>query len=227
MHVQDDIWKRTAALRIHGGRIDIAASLYPMAPTPWIDLSTGINPICWPVPPLRPALFQRLPLASEITRMIAAAAEAYGCPDNAVIVPVPGSEIAIRLLPRISGARRVGILAPTYGSHAAAWRTAGAEVHELDGLPEQRRHDLEALVVVNPNNPDGRVIAQADLMAFAQAWTMTGRRLIVDEAFAEVRPGASLLSLPRLPVGTAGAALVRQVLRPRRTARRLCRRARS
>src|ERR1700753_566532 len=192
---QGEIWKRTAAVRIHGGRDDMLASLYPMAPTPWIDLSTGINPICWPVSPLPPALYQRLPLAADMTRLIDAAGGAYGCPHNVAIVRVPGSEIAIRLLPRINGAKHVGILAPTYGSHAAAWRAAGAEVHELDALPEQRRHDLEALVVVNPNNPDGRVIAQADLVAFAQAWTMTGRRLIVDEAFADVRPEASLVSL--------------------------------
>jgi cobalamin biosynthetic protein CobC len=202
MHKQDEVWNRTAALRIHGGRVDIATSLYPMAPQPWIDLSTGINPICWPVSPSPSALYQRLPLAGETARMIAAAAEAYGCPDNAAIVPVPGSEIAIRLLPRLDGAKRVGILGPTYGSHAASWRAAGAEVHEFDALPEQWRHDLEALVLVNPNNPDGRVIAQAELVAFAQAWTMTGRRLIVDEAFADVRPEASLLSLPRLPAGT-------------------------
>jgi cobalamin biosynthesis protein CobC len=202
MHKQDEIWKRAAALRIHGGRVDIAASLYPMAPRPWIDLSTGINPICWPVPTLSLASYQRLPLAAEMTRMIDAAAEAYGCPDNAAIVPVPGSEIAIRLLPKITGAKHVGILAPTYGSHAAAWRAAGAEVHELDALPEQRRHDLDTLVIVNPNNPDGRVIALPDLLAFAQPWTMTGRRMIVDEAFADVRPEASLLSLPRLPIGT-------------------------
>jgi cobalamin biosynthetic protein CobC len=202
MPKQDEMRNRTAALRIHGGRIDIAASLYPMAPGPWIDLSTGINPICWPAPPLSAALYQRLPLAAETARLVAAAAQAYGCPDNAAIVPVPGSEIAIRLLPRLNGVTRVGILAPTYGSHAAAWRAAGAEVHELDALPEQRRHDLQTLVVVNPNNPDGRVIAPAELVAFAQAWTMTGRRLIVDEAFADVRPEASLLSLPRLPAGT-------------------------
>ena len=202
MHARDDIWKRAAGLRIHGGRIDMAASLYPFAPQPWVDLSTGINPICWPVPPLPTALFQRLPLASDIARMSAAAAEAYGLPTNAAIIPVPGSEIAIRLLPRVTGAKRVGILAPTYGSHAAAWRDAGAEVYELDALPELRRHDFETLVVVNPNNPDGRTIARDDLTAFAQAWTLTGRRLIVDEAFAEMRPEESLLSLPRLPAGT-------------------------
>src|ERR1700761_5695001 len=140
---------RTAALRIHGGRIDIAASLYPLAPQPWIDLSTGINPICRPVPLLSPALYQRLPLAAGMAQLVAAAARAYGCPDNAAIVPVPGSEIAIRLLPRVGRVKRIGILGPTYGSHAAAWRAAGAEVDELDALPEPRRHDLEALVIVN------------------------------------------------------------------------------
>ena len=202
MHVRDDIGKRTAALRIHGGRIDIAASLYPFAPRPWIDLSTGINPIGWPVPQLSSALYQRLPLAADMARMTAAAAEAYGLPANAAIVPVPGSEIAIRLLPRLARAKGVGILAPTYGSHAAAWRDAGGQVNELAALPELRRHDLETLVVVNPNNPDGRTISRDDLTAFAQAWTMTGRRLIVDEAFADVQPEASLLALPRLPTGT-------------------------
>jgi cobalamin biosynthetic protein CobC len=202
MHARDEIWKRTAALRIHGGRIDVAASLYPLAPQPWVDLSTGINPICWAVPHLSSALYQRLPLAADMTRMMAAAAEAYGLPANASIVPVPGSEVAIRLLPRVARTEAVGILAPTYGSHAAAWRDGGAEVHELNALPELRRHDLETLVVVNPNNPDGRTISRADLTAFAQAWTMTGRRLIVDEAFADVRPDASLLALPKLPAGT-------------------------
>jgi cobalamin biosynthetic protein CobC len=189
-------------LRVHGGRIDLAASLYPSAPQPWIDLSTGINPICWPVPALASALYQRLPLARDMAHMTAAAAEAYGLPANATIVPVPGSEIAIRLLPRLLGAGRVGLLAPTYGSHAEAWRDAGAEVHELGALPDPDQHDLETLIVVNPNNPDGRAIARADLAAFATAWTATGRRLIVDEAFADVHSDVSLLALPQLPGGT-------------------------
>ncbi len=222
MHVRDEIWKRTAALRIHGGRIDMAASLYPFAPQPWVDLSTGINPICWPVPLLPPVLYQRLPLAADMARMTAAAAEAYGLPANAAIVPVPGSEIAIRLLPRTARAKAVGILAPTYGSHAAAWRDGGAEVHELNALPELRRHDLETLVVVNPNNPDGRTIARTDLTAFAQAWTMTGRRLIVDEAFADVRPEASLLALAEIACGHRRAALAWQILWPGRIARGFC-----
>jgi cobalamin biosynthetic protein CobC len=202
MHVRDENWKRTAELRIHGGRIDMAATLYPSAPQPWIDLSTGINPICWRVPNLAPALYQRLPLARDMAQMTAAAAEAYGLPANAAIIPVPGSEMAIRLLPRVLGRGRAGILTPAYGSYAAAWRETAGELEELAALPELRRHDLETLIVVNPNNPDGRSIARVDLAAFAQAWTVTGRRLVVDEAFADVKPDVSILALPKLPIGT-------------------------
>jgi len=201
MHSKDETGETVAELRIHGGRIDTAALLYPSAPQPWIDLSTGINPVAWPVPQIPLARYQRLPLAREMAQMTAAAADAYGLPANAAIVPVSGSELAIRLLPRMIGAGRVGILTPTYGSHAAAWRNAGAEVHEFVALPDPNIHGLQTLIVVNPNNPDGRAIARADLAAFAQAWTTAGRWLIVDEAFADVRPDVSVLAMPELPVG--------------------------
>jgi cobalamin biosynthetic protein CobC len=201
MHLKGEIGETAAELRIHGGRIDAVALLYPSAPQPWIDLSTGINSVAWPVPPIPFARYQRLPLAREMAQMTAAAAEAYGCPANAAILPVPGSEIAIRLLPRMSGHGRVGILTPTYGSHAAAWRDAGAEVHELVALPDPNIQDLQTLIVVNPNNPDGRAVTRADLAVFAKAWTATGRRLIVDEAFADVRTDVSVLAMQELPVG--------------------------
>jgi cobalamin biosynthetic protein CobC len=188
-------------LRIHGGRIDQAALLYPSAPQPWLDLSTGINPLAWPVPPIALVHYQRLPLGRELAGLATAAAEAYGRPANAAIIPLPGSEMAIRLLPRLLGPGPVGICAPTYGSHAEAWRDAGAEVHELAALPDPKRHALQTLIVVNPNNPDGRAVARADLAAFARAWTATGRRLIVDEAFADVRPDLSLMAMPELPAG--------------------------
>jgi cobalamin biosynthetic protein CobC len=118
------------------------------------------------------------------------------------MLPVPGSEIAIRLLPRMIGDGRVGILAPTYGSHASVWRAAGADVHEFAELPDPDRRDLKTLIVVNPNNPDGAIVSRADLAAFARAMTSNGGRLIVDEAFADLRPEVSLLALPELPAGT-------------------------
>jgi cobalamin biosynthesis protein CobC len=200
MRLHNELGK-SADLRVHGGRIDVAASLYPAAPQPWIDLSTGINPIAWPVPQIAIERYQRLPLASETSALTDAAADFYGLPANARIVPVPGSEIAIRLVPRLMRSERVGILTPTYGSHPAAWREAGAEVLELMALPDPERTALETLVIVNPNNPDGRVLPGAELANFANVWTEAGRRLIVDEAFAEVAEGASLLAMPELPAG--------------------------
>jgi cobalamin biosynthetic protein CobC len=201
MRSENETWARTAGLRIHGGRIDTAAQLYPSAPRPWIDLSTGINPVAYPVPQIPPALYQRLPLAREIALLTEAATDAYGLPAHAAIVPLPGSEIAIRLLPRLIGAGRVGILSPTYGSHAAAWREAGAKVQQLGTLPDPRADDLDSVIVVNPNNPDGRALSRDDLAAFAQVWCATGRRLIIDEAFADVQPDISLLALPEWPAG--------------------------
>jgi cobalamin biosynthesis protein CobC len=48
-------------------------------------------------------------------------------------------------------------------------------------------------VVVNPNNPDGRILAKNMLLALADAQRRRGGLLVVDEAFMDVGPaGASL-----------------------------------
>src|SRR6202051_5403201 len=94
MNFKDETGGTAAEVRIHGGRIDTAALLYPSAPQPWIDLSTGINPVAWPVPQIPLARYQRLPLAREIAQLTEAAGGAYGVPAKAAIVPVPGSELA-------------------------------------------------------------------------------------------------------------------------------------
>src|ERR1700730_16919388 len=91
MNLKDETGETAAELRIHGGRIDTAARLYPSAPHPWIDLSTGINPIAWPVPQIPLARYQRLPLGRELAQMTAAAAAAYALPANTAIPPAPRS----------------------------------------------------------------------------------------------------------------------------------------
>lgn len=188
----------SAILMAHGGRIDAAARLFPSAPQPWVDLSTGINPHPYPVAPLDPAVWQRLPLARDLDALTAAAAACYGRPEGLRLLPVAGSESAIRLLPRLVRAHRVGILGPTYSSHAAAWSAIGCRIAELDALPDPAA-DLDGAVVVNPNNPDGRRIAADALIDWATDWTTAGRWLIVDEAFADVVPEVSLLGRPALP----------------------------
>jgi cobalamin biosynthesis protein CobC len=168
-----------AEFRRHGGRLRAAAALFPHAPRPWIDLSTGVNPRPYPSPPVSRATLARLPDPQETAAAEAVAAEAFGAPAENVVA-VPGSEAALRLLPRLLGARTVAVAPATYSGHAEAWRAAGAGV---TADPDA----AEAWVVVNPNNPDGVNAPAGDLLASAE-----GRWTIVDEAFVDATPELSL-----------------------------------
>ena len=53
-------------------------ALFPGAPEPWLDLSTGINPVPYPCPALPPSRLARLPSAEDDRRLRAAAAAALG-----------------------------------------------------------------------------------------------------------------------------------------------------
>jgi cobalamin biosynthetic protein CobC len=64
-------------------------------------------------------------------------------------------------------------------------------VREIGGLDAIA--DAGLVVVTNPNNPDGRLLAKADLLATAKHLQSHGGMLVVDEAFMDVGPlGASL-----------------------------------
>jgi cobalamin biosynthetic protein CobC len=170
----------------HGGRLDEAAALFPQASLPWIDLSTGINPHGWAGPRADFAALQRLPDTTETAALEAAAAASFSVADPAMVAAIPGAESGLRLLPRLTGAPSVAILSPTYGGHAEAWHAAGRDIHTattLASLP-----NTAALVMVNPNNPDGRIIPAA---AITRLVTPT-RLLIVDESFIEVSPQSSV-----------------------------------
>ena len=107
----------------------------------------------------------------------------------------PGTQALIQWLPHLAPAQRVGVLGLTYGEHAGRWAAAGAHVsivHDLDALAR-----CDVAIVVNPNNPDGRLVAAADLAALAGRVGL----LVVDEAFMDVMPpGWSLV--PTLPART-------------------------
>jgi cobalamin biosynthetic protein CobC len=81
-------------------------------------------------------------------------------------------------------------VSPTYGEHAAAWRHAGHDVVEIGELPAAA--DFDAVVVTRPNNPDGRSPHRADIAALARDMQAKGGLLVVDEAFADLDPVASV-----------------------------------
>ncbi|HEX4181092.1 MAG TPA: threonine-phosphate decarboxylase CobD [Caulobacteraceae bacterium] len=172
----------------HGGQLHAAMRAWPEAPRPWIDLSTGINPRPYPAPRASRAARARLPFPEETAALEAVAAAAFGIEDPARIVATPGAEAALRLLPRILGAETAAIAGPTYASHAQAWSTAGVRlVRDADAA--------KVLVVVNPNNPDGRRYDREALVAQADGLGARGGWLIVDESFADAETGASIAAL--------------------------------
>jgi cobalamin biosynthetic protein CobC len=172
----------------HGGDLTEAIARHGGTPDTWLDLSTGINPWVWPVPENLPKdTWQRLPSRADGDALIAAARAAYGVPDGAEIVAIAGTQMAIQWLPYLAASGGVTIVGPTYGEHELAWRNAGHEVipiDRLDGFPENAVH----AVIVNPNNPDGRIVEPAVLAQLAARLKDRGGWLIVDEAFADVEP---------------------------------------
>ncbi len=186
---EDGIW--------HGGDLAQARALFPDAPEPWIDLSTGINPHPYPLPPLPLSLWRRLPGAVEEAALLQAARKAYRVPEHTEIVAAPGTQILIEMLPRLAGAGPVAVLGPTYAEHALAWRKGGHAVAEIASL--DAAGDAATLVVVNPNNPDGRIVPRERLAALAERCRARGGVLVVDEAFCDFTPEASLI--PALPEG--------------------------
>lgn len=174
---------------LHGGDLDAARAAFPLAPEPWIDLSTGINPWPYPLLAIPPTAWTRLPCRSEDEALRAAAAAYYGAPSPGHAAAAAGSQALIQLLPRLRAVGRVSVLGPTYAEHARAWAAAGHTVRLVERFADL---DGDVAVLVNPNNPDGRIVGRADLLALADRLAARGGWLVVDEAFADVAPEVSV-----------------------------------
>jgi cobalamin biosynthesis protein CobC len=189
---------------LHGGDLAAARLLFPDAPEPFLDLSTGINPNSYPLPDLSADLFARLPQAEAIAALTAAAANTYGAPSAAHVVCAPGTQILLPLVAGLVGSARAAVVTPTYSEHARAASLAGhriAELADIDAAPE-----ADLVFVTNPNNPDGRLFDKNNLIALAKRLQARNGLLVVDEAFMDVGPrDASMAS----EAGRAGVVVLR------------------
>lgn len=176
----------TGGVLLHGGDLDGARAAFPGAPLPWVDLSTGINPWPYPLPPVPQDAWTRLPGRGEEAALRAAAADCYGVPSAELVAAASGSQALIQLLPRLRAPGSVAVLGPTYAEHARCWSLVGHDVRMAADVAE-----ADVLVVVNPNNPDGRRWPVARLLELAAAQAARGGWLVVDEAFADMRPDDS------------------------------------
>ncbi len=174
----------------HGGRLRAAARQHDIPLADWLDLSTGINPDTYPIPPLDPACWNRLP--EDDDGLDEAAAHYYG---NDRLLALPGSQAGIMGLPRLFAPQTIACLAPIYEEHPHAWQLAGHKLRRLPSLARALDAATPLVLLCNPNNPTA---AQTPRQAVLDAADRLGRRggwLIVDEAFADAEPGDSVVAL--------------------------------
>lgn len=175
----------------HGGCLMTAAARWDIPVEEWLDLSTGISPYSWPVPPVPQTCWRRLPEAED--GLDREARRWAGAPRDAGCLPVPGTQAAIQWLPHLREISRVGVPVPGYLEHARCWAQAGHRVTALSpGQVEAALPELDVLVWLNPNNPTGERFDPARLLAWHRCLAERGGWLVVDEAFIDPVPADSL-----------------------------------
>jgi cobalamin biosynthesis protein CobC len=86
---------------------------------------------------------------------------------------------------------RAVIITPGYSEHSRAASLAGHTVTAIGDIDQCG--DATLVIVGNPNNPDGRIFPQSDLVALAKTLRRRNGVLVADEAFMDVgRPDQSL-----------------------------------
>ncbi|MEI1249497.1 threonine-phosphate decarboxylase CobD [Rhizobium aouanii] len=190
----------------HGGGITAAAATFGGRPDDWLDLSTGINPSPVALPDIPARAWHRLPDRHLVDEARRAARDHYGS-GEILPLPVPGTQSVIQLLPRFVESGRiavtddriavtdnkVAVVSPTYGEYARAFTSAGFTVDVVSDIAAiGAGHRLA--VVVNPNNPDGRVWPAETLIALHDRMKAGNGFLVVDEAFGDTDPALSLAS---------------------------------
>lgn len=175
---------------LHGGALDAVQTRFGDAPTPWIDISTGINPWPYPDTQISASAHTLLPTQTLYETCQRAMARAIGVQPDALVL-APGSELLIRLLPSVLSAKTIAILSPSYGDHARAWRGDGRTMIETSD-PLALAEKVDAIIICQPNNPDGRVFSADALENGMARMKRKSGWLIIDEAYADLAPNLSL-----------------------------------
>lgn len=181
----------------HGGDLSWVLARYGGERDNWIDLSTGIAADGWPVPAVSATVWRCLPEADD--GLVEVAATYYGCASDRLL-PVPGSQHAISLLPGLWPQGVVALPYWAYQEHCRAWQKAGhlcQYYHGLDVLQRQLQVEehLRYAVVINPNNPVGQRAQPGQLVALANILASRDGYLLLDEAFIDLYPDCSLVAL--------------------------------
>ncbi len=200
----------------HGGNIYAASRKTGFPLSRILDFSASINPLGVPK---RAALAMKdhigslrhypEPYSEGLADCIG---KQFGSGNEAIICGNGSTEL-IYLIPRALRPARVLIPAPTFGEYERACRGSGASVVAGFRLNHERDFDVDPALFIeamsggpkgtepydmaflcNPNNPTGRLVSKEDVLGIADAAESLSCYLVVDEAFIDFCPEASVVA---------------------------------
>jgi threonine-phosphate decarboxylase len=195
----------------HGGDIYAASRRTGIPLGEILDFSASINPAGMPEGAVR-AIENAVaylchypePYSEELTGHIAR----HLSIDPEAVVCGNGSTELIYLVPRVLKPRRVLIPRPTFMEYGKACLASGASEIKSLSLEAEKDFDIEPntfiaamtedhpcdmAFICNPNNPTGRLVTRDDVLQCAEAAREASCYLVVDEAFIDFCPEASVV----------------------------------
>ena len=173
----------SAEARDHGGGLDQAVREFGGTRADWIDLSTGVNPVSYPLPDIPNLFWTDLPDSKSQHALLDAARSFWSVPNDSDITAAAGVSALIAQLPRLGAGGSVGIYRPTYNEHEASFAQHGWTASDTGG----------ANVYVHPNNPDGRRFSAEYIRSRHKCLT------VIDESFCDVAPDETRVALASEP----------------------------
>jgi threonine-phosphate decarboxylase len=207
-------------MHFHGGNIYLLAERLGVRESEVIDFSASINPLGVPGSVLSALTDQMKYLFNypdpDARKLRVKIAKHIGTDPESVICGNGSTEL-IYLIVRALRPKKVLVPAPTFSEYEQAAKCAGAEtvylplkkedcfdlsadefisamsgsMHDPFAIHDSRAFDMAFLC--NPNNPTGRLIRRDDMLKIADAARDMGCVLVVDEAFIDFCPGASIV----------------------------------
>jgi threonine-phosphate decarboxylase len=199
---------------VHGGDLVGVARAFGRDPATLLDFSANVNPLGPPdgvVAVLREVVASPSALAAYpdpfARALVAAIAAREAVAPERVLVGNGGAALldaAVRAL----GARRCVLPQPAFSEYARALRAAGTEIVPFPLLPEAdfaldadalamrvRETGADLCVFANPHNPSGALLAPGRVLALVRSLARLGCATIVDEAFVDYVPEASIVGV--------------------------------
>ena len=195
----------------HGGRVYDAARRWGISPDEVIDFSANINPIG---PPrevlsaietgLKSANFRAYP---DVYTFVRALANKHRLIPDEIIVDSGATSLMFAVLRAILP-KRVLMLEPAFGEYSRACAAVKAEVtawllteaddftptfSNLVRVIKERQFDL--VILNSPHNPTGTLYAREALLSLVDMAEAHNVAVMLDEAFVDYSPQASLVSL--------------------------------